>query len=229
MKAAFGETHPLVQLTLSCLQYDQEHRPTASEVLNCLEEVNEAVPKSVATKLDLMCQQSGRERQHEETHQMRYMNLLSQNRDLIWQVTRLQADNSKLQTEITERKQTILILAENNSAKLAGLEVAHEKMTKLKDRIQAEQQEQARGFNELITLQQQELEKQSSKIDCLNDQLKTLQIGTQPYQAEGVYQNPVKGWRSPSQHQSVSETFKIVIHKLPLKVSSIGEGVAFLT
>lgn len=205
MKTALGETHPLTELTLNCLQYNQEDRPSAIEILRCLEEVAETVPKCVATKLDLIRQSSCQERQYEEMHQMRYMNLLSRNRDLNCQITWLQADNSKLQTEIAERKQTLDVILAENSAKLAGLQVAHEKMIVLKDRIQAEKEEQVHGFNELVTLQQQELEIKCKEIDCLNDQMKVLQMSTQPYQAQGVHQTPVKGWRTPSlQQQSVS-------------------------
>ncbi len=57
MKAALGETHPLVQLTLACLEYDQEDRPSAAVVLRGLEEVGTTLPQNCTqTKLELIQQ-----------------------------------------------------------------------------------------------------------------------------------------------------------------------------
>ncbi len=57
MKAAFGETHPLVQLTLACLEFDQEDRPSAAVVLRGLEEVGTTLPQNCTqTKLELIQQ-----------------------------------------------------------------------------------------------------------------------------------------------------------------------------
>ncbi len=57
MKAALGETHPLVQLTLACLEYDQEDRPSAVVVLRGLEEVGTTLPQNCTqTKLELIQQ-----------------------------------------------------------------------------------------------------------------------------------------------------------------------------
>ena len=55
IKSALGETHPLVRLTLDCLEYDPEDRPSAVEVLGRLEEVGQTVPNSCTeTKLELI-------------------------------------------------------------------------------------------------------------------------------------------------------------------------------
>ena len=55
MKAALGETHPLVKLTLDCLEYLPEDRPSAVEVLRRLEEVGRTVPLNFAeSKLELI-------------------------------------------------------------------------------------------------------------------------------------------------------------------------------
>ena len=57
MQAALGETHPLVKLTLDCLGYDPEDRPSAVEVLRRLEEVGQTVPGNCTeTKLELIQQ-----------------------------------------------------------------------------------------------------------------------------------------------------------------------------
>ena len=46
MQAALGETHPLVKLTLDCLEYLPEDRPSAVEVLRRLKEVGRTVPRN---------------------------------------------------------------------------------------------------------------------------------------------------------------------------------------
>ncbi len=57
MKANLGETHLLVQLTLDCLEYDQEDRPSAVMVLQKLEEVRTTLPQNCTqTKLELIWQ-----------------------------------------------------------------------------------------------------------------------------------------------------------------------------
>ena len=55
MQATLGETHPLVRLTLDCLEYDPEDRPSAVAVLRGLEDVGKAVPQNCTeTKLELI-------------------------------------------------------------------------------------------------------------------------------------------------------------------------------
>ena len=57
MQSALGETHPLVKLTLDCLEYDPEDRPSAMDVLRRLEEVGITVPQNCTeTKLELIKQ-----------------------------------------------------------------------------------------------------------------------------------------------------------------------------
>ena len=57
MQAALVETHPLVKLTLDCLEYLPEDRPSAVEVLRPLEEVGRTVPRNCTeTKLELIQQ-----------------------------------------------------------------------------------------------------------------------------------------------------------------------------
>ncbi len=55
MKASLGEAHPLVKLTLDCLKYDREERPSAVVVLRRLEEVESTLPQNCTqTKLQLI-------------------------------------------------------------------------------------------------------------------------------------------------------------------------------
>ena len=57
MQAHLGETHSLVKLTLDCLRYDPEGRPSATELLRQLEEVERGLPQNCAeTKLELIQQ-----------------------------------------------------------------------------------------------------------------------------------------------------------------------------
>ncbi len=68
MKASLGETHPLVLLTLNCLEYDQEDRPSAVVVLRQLKEVGTTLPQNcIQIKLELIQQAAGKE---EEIHQV---------------------------------------------------------------------------------------------------------------------------------------------------------------
>ena len=57
MQADLGETHPLVKLTMDCLEYLPEDRPSAVEVLGRLKEVGRTVPRNCTeTKLELIQQ-----------------------------------------------------------------------------------------------------------------------------------------------------------------------------
>ena len=59
LQVAFGETHPLVKLTLDCLEYDPEDRPSAVELLRQLEDVGRTVSQNCnVTKLELIQQVS---------------------------------------------------------------------------------------------------------------------------------------------------------------------------
>ena len=55
MKTALGDTHPLVMLTVDCLEYDPEDRPSAVEVLGQLKAIGRTVPQNCTeTKLELI-------------------------------------------------------------------------------------------------------------------------------------------------------------------------------
>ena len=62
MKTSLGETHPLVKLTLDCLEHFAEDQPSAVEVLRRLEEVGRNMTqKCTGTKLELIQQVSQKE------------------------------------------------------------------------------------------------------------------------------------------------------------------------
>ena len=57
MKTCLGEAHPLVKVTLNCLEHFADDRPSAVEVLRQLEEVGRTVPRNCTeTKLELIQQ-----------------------------------------------------------------------------------------------------------------------------------------------------------------------------
>ena len=90
MQAAIGETHPLVKLTLDCLEYDPEDRPSAVEMLRRLEEVGRTVPQNCTeTKLELTQQIQQKQVEHQR------------------QISELQADSARLQAENQEQQQRI--------------------------------------------------------------------------------------------------------------------------
>ena len=148
MQAALGETHSLVKLTLDCLEYDPEDRPSAVEVLRRLEEVGRTVPQNCTeTKLELTQQIQQKQRQISELQAASQ----SQISRLQANVDHLQADNAHLQAENQEQQQQI-------------------------DHLKTESQEQVHGLEELTSLQQQQLEVQRREIEQLSGQLRSLEL-----------------------------------------------------
>ena len=148
MQADLGETHPLVKLTLECLEYDPEDRPSAVEVLRRLEEVGRTVPQNCTeTKLELTQQIQQKQREISE------LQAASQSQISRFQAdnAHLQADNARLQAENQEQQQQI-------------------------DRLKTESQKQVHGLEELTSLQQQQLEVQRREIEQLSGQLRSLEL-----------------------------------------------------
>ena len=138
MQAALGETHPLVTLTLDCLEYDPEDRPSAVELLRRLEEVGRTVPQNCTeTKLELTQQIQQKQREISE------LQATSQS-----QVSHLQADNAHLQAENQEQQQQIDRLRTENQ------EQAHRFLQQLED--QHREIEQLSGQLRSLELQPRE-------------------------------------------------------------------------
>ena len=152
MQAALGETHHLVKLTLDCLEYDPEDRPSAVEVLRRLEEVGRTVPQNCTeTKLELT--QQIQQKQVEHQRQISELQATSQS-----QISRLQADNACLQ-------------ADNDH-----LQAENQEQQQQIDRLKTESQEQVDGLEELTSLQQQQLAVQRREIEQLSGQLRSLEL-----------------------------------------------------
>ena len=143
MQAALGETHPLVKLTLDCLEYDPEDRPSAVDVLRRLEEVGRTVPQNCTeTKLELT--QQIQQKQVEHQRQISELQAASQS-----QISRLQADNARLQSENQEQQQQI------DRLKTESQEQVHE----LEELTSLQQQQ--------LEVQRREIEQLSSQLRSL--------------------------------------------------------------
>ena len=92
MKTSLGEAHPLVKLTLDCLEHFAEDRPSAVEVSRQLEEVGRS-QNCTATKLELI--QHIQHNQVEHRRQISELQAASQS-----QISRLQAEKQEQQQQI---------------------------------------------------------------------------------------------------------------------------------
>ena len=149
MQAALGETHPLVKLTLDCLEYDPEDRPSAVEVLRRLEEVGRTVPQNCTeTKLELIQQISGKDDKIKQ-NQVEHQRQLAEKDALI----------AGRDTQIDHLQIAVKSLRSTNSqchSQIRDLQAAN-------DRLQAEKQELVHRLEELTTLWHREIEQISGR------------------------------------------------------------------
>ena len=147
-KTILGETHPLVKMTLDCLEYDPEDRPSAMEVLRQLEEVGKTTHQSYVgeTKLELIQQVIGKE----ETIQQIQVEHQRQLSETDRQVSEYQAQLKERDAQIHQLQLTI-------------------------DQLQAEIQEQAHE-QELTTTQQQQLVSKYEETEPPSHQLKPTEL-----------------------------------------------------
>ena len=163
MKRDLGENHPLVGLTLDCLEYAQEDRPSAEDVLRRLEQVERTLPRTCAEpKLELIQRVAYNQRQ-----------LADKETQLV---------DKERQLADTQRQ-----LAEKN-AQITQQQTQNEQLQVAIHRLQAEKTEQVRGLEELTTLQQQQLETQHRQIDELARELQ--QVRLQPSGADVLRPQP---------------------------------------
>ncbi len=187
MKAALGETHPLVQLTLACLEHDQEDRPSAVVVLRGLEEVGTTLPQNCTqTKLELIQQVAVKEKEIQQIAR-------------VANEKQAQIDANKvLHLEEIERREVGINQLQRNMFEISGqLNAKDTHITQLQasnDRLQAEKREQVCGLEELTTLQQEQLEVQRREIDCLSSSVRSLQIQHREDTPQGSGQRKVNAY-----------------------------------
>ncbi len=166
MKTALGETHPLVQLTLACLEYVSKDRPSAVVVLRGLEEVGTTLPQNCTqTKLELIQQVSVMEEeiQHKQAQ-------IDANKALhLEEIEQRDVGINQLQREIFEI-----------SCQLNAKDAQNTRLQASNDRLQAEKREQVRGLEELTTLQQEQLEVQRREIDNLSSSVQIQPLEDTP-------------------------------------------------
>ena len=126
MKTALGETHALVKLTLDCLEFLSEDRPSAVEVLRELEEVGRTIPQyCTETKLELIRQIARNAdlatRNEEELRQRQ----VEHQRQLIEK----DAEIRQLQLQLSQKNIEIDKIRKENEAKMIALEKEHQLMS----------------------------------------------------------------------------------------------------
>ena len=157
MKTCLGETHSLVQLTLDCLQYLPEDRPSARAVLRRLEEVDTTAQNCTETKLELIRRNEEESQQHQRQLSEKDEQISAKDaqiNDLLATVESLETTNNQNQIEIEHLEATV-------------------------DYLQTEKQEQIDELEDFTTLQQQQLEDQRREIERLSDEIKSLKLQPQ--------------------------------------------------
>ena len=170
MNTALGETHPLVKLTLDCLEYIPEDRPSAIQILEQLEEVGRTLPQNCSeTKLVLIQFIAMKNaRKEEEVQQMRVEH---------------QRQLSDKDAQLEEREAEIIRL----QTALRTEEQEHQQQIRT---IQAERHN-THGLDELTSLQRQGLEGQHKEIDQLPSQLRRSDLQHHKQGSQGSRQSDV--------------------------------------
>ena len=124
MKAALGETHPLVQLTLTCLEFLPKDRPSAAVVLRGLEEVGTTLPQNCTqTKLELMQQVAVNDEEIQQVAAEKQA-----------QIDQLQASNDRLQAE---KREQVRGLEELTTLQQEQLEVQRREIDRLSSSVRS--------------------------------------------------------------------------------------------
>ena len=168
MITALGETHALVKLTLNCLDYLSNNRPSAEEVLRQLEEDRQTILQNcTGSKLELIRQ------------------IAKDNHDLI---TKKEEEHQQIQVEhqrqLTEKNEDIQQLQQHLAKKNIQIDEIQNTSKAHTDRLQTEcsnQQKLIQVLEKKTTLQQQQLEEQRREIE----QLRLLKFRPQEDRSKG--------------------------------------------
>ncbi len=168
MKAVLGETHPLVQLTLACLEYVSEDRPSAVVVLRGLEEFGTTLPQNCTlTKLELIQRNEEIQRIADENQAQ-----IDTNKVLhLEEIEQRDVGINQLQRELFDLSGQVNQLLHQLSEKDIQLQASIDRL-------------QARGLEE-------QLEVQRRKIDRLSSSVRSRQIQPRKDQPQGSGQREV--------------------------------------
>ncbi len=146
MKEALGDTHPLVCLTLECLEYLPETRPSALEVLTRLEEFQLTLPP-IKSKLELIQLVIKSEEIHDTRVEMKDMT-----------IDRLEQEVSSVRNELIEKQ------LDANRLKMSI------------DRLCFEKQNLVQSFEERTSVQQKQIDAQQSDVARLTNHLQSVEM-----------------------------------------------------
>ena len=182
MKAILGETHPLVKLTLDCLEYFAENRPSAIELLGQLEAFERTITqKCTESKVELIHEISVKETQIEQIRAEHRQQLSKKERHIEQiqeehqqqlfkkeqEIEQIQVEHQKQLSEKVSQLAVVTSQNEEMQKAVDHLQVHH-------DYLQAKKQAHIRKLEDLVTLKEQRLKFQWKEIERLSDQLRSL-------------------------------------------------------
>ena len=170
MNTALGKTHPLVKLTLDCLEYIPEDRPSAIQILGQLEEFEKTLSQNCSeTKLELIqhiaMKDAVASRKEEEIQQMRM--------DHQRQLSARDAQLAERDAEIIRLQQALHIEEKEHQQQIRHV------------------QKQVCGLKELASHQHPQLEVQHREISQLPGQLRRLELQHKMQESQGSRQRDV--------------------------------------
>ena len=160
-----SEQHPVVQLVLQCLEYDQVDRPSAVEVLQRLEEASNIIPQNCReTKLELICRITEMHREKEVAIQ-----------ELRGQYERQFSDKEQ------ENKAQIYLLQAEKQEQVHGLE----DLTNLQQQQLETQREEIETKNGENAALRHEVQIKGAEVNQLSGRLRSLELqGRRPQPLE---------------------------------------------
>ncbi len=170
MKASLGETHPLVKLTLDCLEYDQEDRPSAVSVLRQLEEFGTTLSlKYNQTKLQLIHEIHSKEVEIQQATER----VAAEKKAEINAIKRLHLEEiyqrdlgiHQLYSEIAQTKR-------KKEAEVGQLQTSNEQLQATVDRLQAVSNQ----LQATVDCLQAEKQEKGRKIASLSNEIQLLRI-----------------------------------------------------
>ena len=176
MYRVLGEQHPLVQLVLQCLEYDQEDRPSAVGVLQQLEEASNIIPQNCReTKLELVHQFAGMQREKEvaiqELREQYERQLSDKEQERKAQINLLQADVSEKQEQVEGLEELTKLQQQQLETQRVEIETHCVEIETQREKIETK--------NAQITALRQEIQIQVAEVNQLSGRLRFLELQDQ--------------------------------------------------